>query len=104
MADKVVKMDLSYVEEGDVTGKVVNVYDTYTHALGHSGVGLASSLKAVDPLTGTPTGSAITQVAKETGINIDNNGKLLCSLDDSNPMYYGAVVSGRQVGPFQIVM
>ena len=102
MADKVIKMDMSYAEAGDVTGKVVNVYDTYAHALAHGATGLVATLKAVNPLTGAVSGGAITQVAKKTGVNVDANGKLLCSLSDASAEYWGAMEAGRQVGPFRI--
>jgi len=104
MAERVMKLDLSYAEAGDVTGKVVNVYDTYENALAHGATGLITTMKAVDNLTGLPTGSAITQEAKVTGIVIDINSKLICALVDTEIEYWGAVVSGRAVGPFQIIM
>ena len=104
MALKLVKMDLSYIEAGDVTGKVVNIYEGYENALNHGEFGLVEDMKAVDPLTGEATGDAIVQVPKVTGIPIDQNGKLLVALNDDVAEYWGAVVSGRSVGPFQIEM
>lgn len=104
MAERTIKIDLNYIEAGDVVGKVVNVYDTYANALAHGATGLIATMKAVDPLTGEADGDAIEQVAKTTGIEIDNNGKFVASLPDTEVEYWGAVVSGRQVGPFQITI
>ena len=102
MADRVLKMHLNHIEAGDVSGKVVNVYDTYANALGYGATGLISTLKAVAPLTGLPTGSAITQVAKTTGVTTDIGGNLLFSVDDASYEYWGRVTSGRVTGPFRI--
>ena len=102
MAERVIKIDLGYIEAGDVTGKVVNIYDTYENALAHGATGLITTMKAVDVLTGLPDGSAIVQEAKVTGIEIDINGKFIASLVDTEIEYWGAVVSGRAVGPIQI--
>lgn len=103
MADKIMKIDLSYIEKGDASGIVVNVYDTYANALAYGATGLVATLKPVNALDET-IGAAISQVAGETGIETDINGKLLCSLDDAVAEYWGMCKRGRATGPIQILM
>lgn len=55
-------------------GKIVNVYDTYAHALAGGATGLVA-INAVAPLTGA-AGSAISQAAGSVGLTIDINGRI----------------------------
>lgn len=104
MADKIIKIDMQFIEAGDCTGKIVNIYDTYAHALAHGATGLVT-VKAVDPLTGV-VGSAIPQTAKTAGPTIDNKGKLLIALDNAavGAVYWAACVAGRMGGPMKILV
>lgn len=54
------------------SGLHLNIYDTYAHALAHAATGL-STIYAVSKLDGTK-GDAISQVAKSTGVPVDENG------------------------------
>lgn len=76
MADVI--MSVYVGKELHTSGKPVNVYDTYAHALAHAATGLATVL-TLNPLDGT--GAALTQVAKTTGLNVDENGMIhfLCA-------------------------
>ncbi len=105
MADKIVKRDVSFAEAGDVTGKIINIYNSYANALAHGSSGL-STVKAVDPLDGT-VGDEIEQTAKTAGPTVDNNGKLLVALDDGSgngAVYWANSVMGRFGGPMKIVV
>ena len=102
MADKVIKLDLNYLEEGDVSGKIVNIYDSYANAVAHGATGL-QTVKDVNELTGV-VGSAIPQTAKTAGPTINLNGKLVISLDDGTAEYWARTVAGRDSGPIQISM
>jgi len=104
MADKVIKLDMSFAEAGDVTGKIVNIYDTYAHALSFGATGLAT-VKTVDPLTGV-IGAAIPQTAKTAGPTIDNNNKLLIGLSDAavGAVYWANSEAGRMGGPMKILV
>jgi hypothetical protein len=62
------------------SGKCVNVYDTYAHALAHASTGL-STILALDKTTGG-AGSAISQVAKTTGAPVDENGYVCFVVDN----------------------
>ncbi len=97
------KVPLDYIEKGDASGIVVNVYDTYANAVAYGATGLVGTLKPVNGLTGA-IGSAVTQVAGVTGILTDINGKLLCSLDDGTAEYWAMCKRGRATGPIQILM
>lgn len=103
MADQIVKLNLDFIEKGDVVGKIVNIYSSYAYALAHGATGL-STVKSVAPLTGV-IGAAIPQTAKTAGPTVDNNGKLLIALDDGagvGAVYWGACVAGRFGGPMKI--
>lgn len=102
--DRVVKLNMEFMEEGDATGKIVNVYDSYANALAHGATGLAT-VKAVDPLTGA-IGNAISQTAKTAGPTVDANNKLLIALSDATngAVYWLNSVAGRMGGPLKVVV
>ena len=100
MADKVFTLDMNHIEKGDVTGKIVNVYDTYAHAVAHGSTGL-QTVKAVDPTDGS-VGSAISQTAKTAGPEVDINGRLNIALDDGTASYYLMSNAGRFGGPMRV--
>jgi len=105
MADKLiqVKFDDAEADGGSVIGKIVNVYDTYAHALNHATTGLAS-INDVTVLTGAK-GSAISQVAKTTGVTIDNNGLCQFYADSAaNTEVFLMSTCGRQAGPRRVVV
>jgi len=104
MANRIIKLDMSFLEAGDVEGKIVNIYDTYAHALTHGATGLVTVL-SVAPLTGV-IGAAITQTAKTAGPTVDNKGKLLMALSDNlvGIVYWAACVAGRMGGPMKILV
>jgi len=97
-----IKMDDYEADGGSVIGRVMNVYTSYANALTHGEDGLAT-IYAMTVLTGAQ-GAAITQVAKTTGVEVDNNG--LCSfyVDDSEGDIYLMTVMGRNPGPFRVVV
>ena len=102
MADQVKVMDMSFVEAGDVNGKIVNVYDSYAHALAHKAAGL-KTVKDVNRLTGG-VGDVIPQTAKTAGPEIDLNGKLVIALEDGTTgrTYWLNSTAGRFGGPMRI--
>ena len=102
MSLQVMKIDLRYIEAGDVSGKVVNVYDSYANALVHGSTGLVADMEPVARLTGLPTGTPVVQKEKVTGIETDINGQLWLALDRNTPVYYGAVVAGNVSNPIII--
>jgi len=55
-------------------GKTINVYSSYAYALAHAATGLSTILEMA-PLTGAES-TAITQVAKTTGLVADQNGMI----------------------------
>jgi hypothetical protein len=68
------------------SGKTVNVYTSYANALLHGATGLAT-IKDINKLTGA-AGSAITQVAKTTGFEVDQFGMIHGFIDDgTNPVF-----------------
>jgi len=105
MANKLITVDMQHIEAEGTTaiGKEVNVYDDYGNALAHGSAGL-SAINELDVLTGN-VGAAVTQVAKETGITIDNNGKVNFFADDggSSKEYYLMSCGGRQSGPTKVI-
>lgn len=102
MAVKIKKLNMQFIEAGDVSGKIVNVYNSYANALAHGATGL-STVYAVDPLTGA-VGAAITQTAKTAGPTIDNAGNLLFAIDDgtTGAVYWLNCVAGRFGGPMKL--
>jgi hypothetical protein len=105
MADKLITADVNtYEADGaGVIGDVVNVYDTYANALAHGATGLAT-IKELTVLTGA-VGSTITQVAKTTGVPVDNNGQVKFFADDggSSTPYWIISENGRAGGPQRVV-
>ena len=66
-------------------GKTINVYDTYANALLHASGGLVATVINVNKLTGASAAAgAITQVAKTTGLTVDQFGMLHFYVDDGN--------------------
>lgn len=104
MADKLlqVKVDDFEADGSSVVGKVFNVYDTYAHALAHAATGLAS-INAVTVLTGAK-GAAISQVAKTTGVTVDNNGLVQFYADSALVEVFLMSQTGRQGTPRRIVV
>lgn len=104
MSDRIIKFDVLFAEAGDVRGKIVNIYDTYAHALAHGATGLAT-VKTVDPLTGV-VGAAIPQTVLTAGPEVDNNGQILISLDDGavGAVYWAMSAMGRWGGPMKILV
>lgn len=82
MANKLIqtKMDYAEADGASVVGNVVNVYNTYANALTHGEDGLVT-IYDFTTLTGA-IGDAITQVAKTTGVTVDNNGLASFYVDD----------------------
>ena len=114
MADKVIKLDMSFIEAdpSSTPGKVVNIYDTYANALAHGETGL-QVVKAVDPLDNSvgvtipqrsPKGTAPATGATNIGPEVDINGKLLIALDDGVTEYYANGTAGRFGGPLKITV
>ena len=97
--DKVVTLRLAEVEAGDVTGKIVNVYDTYAHALAHGATGLMT-VKAVNILTGA-IGAEIPQTAKTAGPAIDLKGGLVFGVSNGADIYLMSN-AGLWGGPLKI--
>ena len=97
------KMDYGEADGASVVGKVVNVYNTYANALSHGEDGLCT-IYDVARLTGL-IGDEITQVAKTTGVTIDNNGLASFFVDDGE---YSEVFltseCGRQSGPYRMAV
>ena len=111
MADVLVTLGVRDMEaEGDsIIGRVLNVYDTYANALSYGATGL-STIYDVDVLTGLK-GSAITQVAKTTGVTVDNNGiaKFFAANGGGSQEYfirvgYSEGPAGRESGPRRIIV
>ena len=55
------------------SGAVINLYDTYAHALARGSTGLVADCETMDPTDGTTDG-VVTQVAGTTGWEVDQNG------------------------------
>jgi hypothetical protein len=105
MAVKLINMKCDYLEAdgASVVGKIVNVYNTYANALTHGEDGLCT-IYAATVLTGAQ-GAAITQVAKTTGVTIDNNGLIRFYVDDAEYTEVFLIsVAGRQSGPIRVVV
>ena len=104
MADRLITLNLNHIEKGDVTGKIVNVYDSYAHALAHGATGLVT-VKAVNALTGA-IGSSITQTAKTAGPAVDSNGRLNIGLSDggSSKIYFLNSTAGLFGGPLKVTV
>jgi len=68
------------------SGKIVNVYGSYANALSHGSTGLTSGVKDVDRTDGT-AGDTISQVAKTTGIEIDQFGMIHFFVDDASAVF-----------------
>lgn len=85
MSQVSVTVDCSFCEAGDTWGKIVNVYDTYAHALAHGATGL-SDVSEVDALTGA-VGDAITQVAKTTGVPINRVGQINMAVEEATAFF-----------------
>jgi len=97
------KMDNIEADGASVVGKIVNVYNTYANALTHGEDGLCT-IYTMTVLTGA-IGDAITQVAKTTGVTIDNNGKASFYVDDGEyTEVFLITTGGRQSGPQRIVV
>jgi hypothetical protein len=105
MADKLITVNVNdYEADGASTiGSVVNVYDTYANALAHTATGL-STINVMTVLTGA-AGAAISQVAKTTGVTVDNNGQVKFYADDngSSQEYFLMSVNGRSGGPQKVI-
>lgn len=105
MALKLITFEAQNIEAdgASAVGKTFNVYGTYANALAHGSTGL-STINALDVLTGS-SGSSITQVAKTTGVDVDNNGKVNFFADDggSSQEYYLMSVGGRQGVPTKVI-
>ena len=84
MADKLIQIKVDYAEAdgASVVGRIVNVYNTYANALTHGESGLAT-IYDYNALTGA-IGDEIEQVAKTTGVTVDNNGKINFSRNIKN--------------------
>ena len=106
MADQVVTIPMQHIEAdgSSAIGKVVNVYDTYAHALAFAATGL-TTVKTVNRLTGA-VGAAISQTAKTAGPTVDNNGMLIIALDDKSDerVYWLNSTAGRFGGPLKVVV
>lgn len=77
-----------------MSGKTVNVYDSYANALSHGATGL-STIYEVDKSDGSQ-GDAITQVAKTTGLTVDESGMIHFHVDDGAAVF---LMSNDQWGP-----
>jgi hypothetical protein len=106
MSYRVVTIPLQHTESDgmSVIGRIVNVYDSYAHALAHGANGL-ETVKDVDLLTGT-VGDTITQTAKTAGPQIDVNGNLNIALEDGSDevAYWLMCEAGRWGGPLKVVV
>ncbi len=84
MANGIVSVEVN--RERHDEGETVNVYDTYAHALAHAATGL-STIYGMNPLDGTSSG-AISQVAKTTGLKVDQFGRINFLVDTSEVSVY----------------
>jgi hypothetical protein len=76
-------------------GKTINVYDTYANALTHGATGLMTNIENISKLLGTGTGD-ITQVAKTTGLLVDQFGMLHFIADNGAEIF---LMSNGHWGP-----
>ena len=100
MADVVVSIPLNFIENYDSAGKVVNVYDTYAHALAHAATGLVE-VKALNVLTGA-AGATVAQTAKTAGPAVDSNGRLSFVYQGAEPKLWLMSTAGRFGGPLPV--
>jgi cobalamin biosynthesis protein CobT len=106
MSYRVVTLPVGYAEADGMgmIGKIINVYDSYAHALAHGSAGL-ETVKDVDRLTGD-VGDTITQTAKTAGPTVDVNGKLVIALEDGSDemSYWLKCDAGRWGAPRKITV
>ena len=75
-------------------GRIVNVYDTYAHALSHGATGL-STIYDMTLADGTE-GSAISQAAETVGLTPDQNGFIHFWVAETTPIF---LISNGMFGP-----
>ena len=78
-------------------GHIVNIYGSYANALAHSSTGLNTRAFNIDRLTGLASGDAVSQVAKVTGFEIDQDGFIQVLIDDRDAAVY--LMSNGSFGP-----
>lgn len=87
-----------------MVGKVINVYDTYAHALSHAATGLLADLREFNLLTYELQG-VISQTAKTAGPTVNVHSVLAIAVDvDAHTEIYLMSDAGRWGGPRRIAL
>lgn len=91
-------------DAASMVGKIINVYDTYAHALSHAATGLLTDVREFNLLT-FELQSPISQTAKTAGPTVNIHGVLAVAVDvDSHTEIYLMSNAGRWGGPRRIAL
>ena len=91
-------------DKASMVGRIINVYDTYAHALAHAATGLVTDCRAFNRLTYQVQG-LIAQTAKTAGPTVDIHGVLAIAVDtNAHTEIYLMSNAGRWGGPRRIAL
>jgi len=91
-------------DKASMVGRIINVYDTYAHALAHAATGLVTDCRAFNRLTYQVQG-LIAQTAKTAGPTVDIHGVLANAVDtNAHTEIYLMSNAGRWGGPRRIAL
>ena len=87
-----------------MVGRIINIYDTYAHALAHAATGLLTDVREFNRLT-YQIQSPITQTAKTAGPTVDIHSVLAVAIDTNvHTEVYLMSNAGRWGGPRRIAL
>lgn len=91
-------------DKASMVGKVINVYDTYAHALSHGATGLLTDVREFNLLT-YEVKKPIPQTAKTAGPTVNVHGVLAVAVDvNAHSEIYLMSNAGRWGGPRRIAL
>jgi hypothetical protein len=91
-------------DKASMVGRIINIYDTYAHALAHAATGLLTDVREFNRLT-YQIQSPITQTAKTAGPTVDIHSVLAVAIDTNvHTEVYLMSNAGRWGGPRRIAL